>query len=204
MALKFHHNGIELEIPRGVYYPEEDSLLLAEAIERLDIRKKKCLDMGCGSGFLSIIMAKKGGAVTASDINRTASETAKANAEKNRCSIDAIVSSLFDSIAGKYDVIVFNPPYLPVDDKYTDRSYDGGRTGRKVIGRFLECAKIHLNGGGKILLLISSLTGENEVLKLAEKNGFKAMAEARKKIEWEELIVLSLALSPGKNRKELH
>ena len=102
----------------------------------------------------------------------------------------AVKSDLFKRVKGKYDIIVFNPPYLPVDDEYKDITFDGGKDGRAVIKRFLRNAGKHLKKKGKILLLISSLTGEKEVLALFENNKFKTRVLARQKVPLEELMVI--------------
>ena len=190
--MKFFRETLELDVPEGVYYPEDDSLLMADVLKNMELKGEKCLEMGCGSGLLSITMAKKGAIVTACDANEEAIETTKKNAEKNKAKITSIQSNLFDKISGKFDIIVFNPPYLPVDDKYSDKSFDGGKTGRAVIERFLENAGNHLEKNGRILLLFSSLTGEREVLDFAEKCGFKPSVLKRQKIYWEELTVVDL------------
>ena len=190
--MMFYYGDIGLEVPEGVYCPREDSLLLAKSLEKLERKGKKCLEIGCGSGFLSILMAKEGAVVTSADINKDAVASATRNSSKNDVNVEALDSDLFGKIDGKFDLIVFNPPYLPVDDKYAHESYDGGKTGRAVIGRFLEGAKDHLTVNGKVLLLISSLTGEKEVIDFAKSCGFTTEVLAREKIDWEELIVLGL------------
>ncbi|MBI2232531.1 MAG: methyltransferase [Candidatus Aenigmarchaeota archaeon] len=190
--MMFYYGDMGLEVPENIYYPREDSLLLAKSLERLERKGKKCLEIGCGSGFLSILMAKEGAKVSATDISEHAVAVAMENARHNKADIEFFFSDLFEKITGTFDLIVFNPPYLPVDDEYTHESYDGGKTGRAVIGRFLEGAKGRLTENGKILLLISSLTGEKEVIEFAESCGFTPEVLAREKIDWEELIVLGL------------
>ncbi len=213
--MKFYYNNIELEVPDSVYCPREDSLLLAKAVENIRLKSKKILDMGCGSGFLSILMAKDNN-VTAADINEEAVKAAKENAARNNVKLRALQSDLFSDIHEIFDIIVFNPPYLPEPFSFAickERSslrsqrskaslqkknprekesiqWDGGRSGRDAIEKFIRQAKSHLNKNGKILLLISSLTGEKEVIGLFEKNGFKAGIIAREKIPWEELMVI--------------
>ena len=185
--MKFYHGDIILDVPETVYYPREDSLLLAKALENESL-KKKVLEIGCGSGFLSIVMAKKGAEVTAVDGSKDAVEATRLNAKKNDVSLTCFGSDLFSSVTSKFDLIVFNPPYLP--DESNDATYSGGKTGRKVIEKFIENTKDFLERDGKILLLISSLTGENEVLSLFHNCGFKTTIVAREKIPWEELIVI--------------
>lgn len=176
-----------------VYSPAEDSFLLARAIERENLQGRAVLEIGCGSGFLTEIAARAGANVTAVDINPMAVEATKKVLSEKKLAASVFLSDLFDSVDGKFDLIVFNPPYLPESEDEpvgSDERYSGGRTGRDVIARFIEKIKSHLKSDGKVLLLVSSLTGEQEVLSLFEKNGFSARAVERKKIEWEELIVL--------------
>ncbi len=187
-TMKFYYKDLILEIPSSVYYPREDSLLMAKTLENADFRNKKCLDMGCGSGLLAIIMAKNND-VTAVDINKEAVRATIANANKCEVKLKAFFSDLFSFIKDSYDLIVFNSPYLPVpDDK--DITYSGGRTGREVIGRFISQVKACLNKDGRVLLLISSLTGEKTVLDAFSNNNFSARTIAREKVPWEELIVI--------------
>lgn len=188
MRFFYGADGVELFIPDGVYYPREDSLLLAAALGKETLAGKKALDMGCGSGFLAVVMAKNGAQVTAADISKDAVKAAKGSAESNGVSIDVLQSDLFSSVAGVFDLIAFNPPYLPVAED--DKTYSGGQTGRDVIERFVRQAPQHLNAGGKVLLLISSLTGERAVMELFQENGFAARVAAREKVPWEGLMVI--------------
>jgi len=195
---KFYYNDIIIEVPEEVYYPREDTLLLAKILEKEEIKGKKCLEMCCGSGFLSVLMAKRGGKVVAADINEKAVEATRNNAEKNSVKVDAVVSDMFENIKEKFDLIVFNPPYLPdVDfnlkrELNIERQWSGGKTGREVIKKFVKDAKKFLNKNGKIIMIISSLTGENETKELLKKNKFNVKEIAREKIPWEELIVFSI------------
>jgi release factor glutamine methyltransferase len=187
--MKFFYKDLVLEVPETVYYPREDSLLLAKIIEDEGMEERKILDMGTGSGFLSILMAKSNADVTAADINKEALQVAERNAKINNAEIKTIHSDLFEKIEEKFDLIVFNPPYLP-EKMYKDIQYHGGKGGRKVIQKFINKAADHLRESGKILLLISSITGEKEVKELFETHGYKTKILARQKVPWEELIVV--------------
>lgn len=186
--MRFYHKELTLDVQESVYYPREDSLLLAKVLESENLAGKKVLDIGSGSGLLAIIMAKKWSKVIAIDISDDAVKATEKNAKKNGVSLTCFQSTLFSAITSKFDLIVFNPPYLP--DESNDATYSGGKTGRGVIEKFIEQAKRHLNKDGKILLLISSLTGEKEVLDLFHNHGFKTKIIAREKIPWEEIMVI--------------
>jgi len=179
-----------LDVPKGVYYPREDSELLINAIEKMDIKNRNTLEIGCGSGILSIIMTKMGATVTAIDINPNAIKTTKINAEKNNVKINTFISDMFQNVKGKFDLIVFNPPYLPTEENEKDIIYSGGVSGRETIKKFIEHVKEYLKNNGKVLVIISSLTGEREVLNLFNSVGMKSRIVTREKIPWEELIVI--------------
>lgn len=200
--MKFYYGQIQLEVPGSVYEPREDSLILAKLLEGMQLAGKSVLEVGGGCGLLAIIAAKKGADVTAVDINPDAVEATKANAESNAAELTALESDLFSSVEGEFDLIVFNPPYLPVEEGETDFTYAGGKTGREVIGKFIEQAKSYLKPGGTIMMVISSMTGEKEVAELFEKQSMIVSVVAREKIPWEEIIAIQARPKPGPTLRE--
>lgn len=194
--MRFCFGHLELDIPEGVYHPAEDSELLAEALLMERLEGSKVLDIGCGSGFLAILAAKRGARVTAVDIDRAAVVATLDNAIKCGVSLKAEISDLFEAVGQeKFDVIVFNPPYLPEDmPRYADRRWSGGATGRETIGRFIDGAGRHLNESGTVLLLASSLSEIGKVMERFCRNSFRAEIVSRKKIPWEELAVIKATI----------
>ena len=192
MKQKFFYKDIALEVPVSVYYPREDSLLLAEILEKEELNGKKiksALDMGCGSGLLALLLAKSGSRVTAADINEDAVKISEENAARNSVQITAVKSDLFSNIKDDFDLIVFNPPYLPFDEP-KDLQWSGGID---MIKKFLEEAKSHLKKDGKIIFVASTLTAqEKEITGFIEKNNYRYKILARKKIPWEELVVFEV------------
>lgn len=178
-----------------VYSPSEDSFLLVECIKKEKLFGKTCLDMGCGSGVESEAMLLSGAkSVLAVDINPCA---VKATKEKIKTlfpgqtlnSFKTKKSNLFSNIKEKFDFIVFNPPYIPSDEiKWID--LDGGLKGREVIDVFVSKVGVHLRKNGIFLLLISSLNNKKEVCSLLKKNDFLVRVVGRKKLFFEELLVL--------------
>ncbi len=178
-----------------VYSPSDDSFLLVDCIKKEKLTNKTCLDMGCGSGVESEAMLLSGAKnVLAVDINPDAVKETKKRIKTSfpgriLGSFKTKKSNLFSNVKEKFDFIAFNPPYVPSDSiKWVD--LDGGKNGREVINVFVPQAKKHLNKKGVLLLLITSLNKPSSVKKLLKENGFSIKVVGRKKLFFEELLVL--------------
>jgi len=175
-----------------VYQPSEDSCFFVKFLEKelpnliKKNKKIKFLEVGCGSGILSITALKflSPRNILALDINSSAIKSLQK--EKFKC----IQSNLFTKLnkeKDKFDIIIFNAPYLPSDKREPKSSRlatTGGKRGDEISLKFLRQAKHHLNKNGKILLLISSLTPMDKIKK------FNPKIVAREKIFMEELLML--------------
>jgi release factor glutamine methyltransferase len=149
---------------RGVYCPEDDSYFLSEIIEDkipLMLKKNgylKILEIGSGSGIqlqTALNLGVKKQNIFSCDINP------KAVHYCSQQGFNCIESDLFGNIKGKFDLIIFNPPYLPKDSQEPKNSQiatTGGNNGGEIINKFLKQAVRHLSKEGKIILLTSSLT----------------------------------------------
>ena len=170
--------SIEIEAGPEVYDPSDDSYLLLKVV---DVNpEERFLEMGPGTGLLSIHAAKLGANVTAADVNPHAVECTKRNAAKNSVRIDTVKSDLFEKVQGNYDVIVFNPPYLPgaiTSTSWIERAWSGGDEGSETAVQFLNDAWKHLSPGGRIFMILSSVGGLMSVLKSARERYDSEMLE---------------------------
>ena len=182
--------SIKIEVADGVYNPAEDSYLLIKAIEING--KEKALDMGCGCGIIALHLAKNGCSVTACDINEKAVKNSIMNAEKNGLKVKCIRSNLFEKIDDKFDLIVFNPPYLPTQNE--DVAWDGGKEGIEIIENFLKNAKNYLEEKGRIYLLISTL-GNFKKIRRNFKRIYKFKKIAEESYFFEKLLVYKITKS---------
>jgi release factor glutamine methyltransferase len=186
-------NEIKIFADKEVYFPREDSLLLAECIK---IKKNSTvLDLGCGTGLIGLIAAKQKGKVLCADINPKAIALTKRNAKENKIKIKTTKSNLFSEIKEKFDFIYFNPPYTIKENKRKDwieKAINGGKKGREIIDEFIPQIKKHLTKKGKCFFLQSSLNGIKETKEKLEREGLKHSIEKRKKLFFEELIVFKV------------
>ncbi|MEA3414006.1 MAG: HemK2/MTQ2 family protein methyltransferase [Nanoarchaeota archaeon] len=140
-----------------IYQPEKDSFLMQKAIqENIKNKEISVLEIGIGSGIqlqtLKDLEIKK---IRGIDINPEAVEHCK------KLGFKVWKSNLFLNVKNKYNLIIFNPPYLPKDkkeDKESQLATTGGEKGSEIINKFLEQAKNYLTKEGRIFLLVSSLT----------------------------------------------
>jgi release factor glutamine methyltransferase len=92
--------------------------ILLDFIKPIDLTNKTFLELGCGSGIISLFAAKKGAKVTSTDINIIALDFLKESADKNQLEITIIESNLFENLTeNSFDYIVINPPYYPKNPK---------------------------------------------------------------------------------------
>ena len=181
------------------YEPREDSFLILKHIK--DFAKNKIvLDMGTGTGILAIEASKYAKKVYAVDISKKAISVAKRNA-KNKENIVFLRSDLFSAFKKQrivFDLILFNPPYLPEhpnEPKEVSQQIAGGKHGYELIERFLSEASNYLNQEGTILLVFSTLTKKHKVDSLIEKYCFKAEELDRKKLFFETLFLYKIVKS---------
>ncbi|MBI2145408.1 methyltransferase [Candidatus Woesearchaeota archaeon] len=154
----------------SVYQPAEDSTMLAAAVE--EHAYGKVLDVGTGSGIQAMTAAKskKVTSVVAVDINDDALKFAEAAAKKESVKITFKRSNLFSGIKGKFDTIIFNPPYLPQDRGITDEAIYGGKHGYELLQQFIDSCRDYISDSGIALIVFSSRTNKQKVDEAIEKN----------------------------------
>ena len=176
--------------PGQVYSPEADTIMLLSAA-RAEVRPgDRVLEVGTGSGLIAAEMAKIT-RIVATDINPHAVTCA------HDAGIDVVRTDLFMGIRGPFNLVLFNPPYLPTPpeeriDDWLEYALDGGRSGRAVIERFARNVGEVLAPDGRILLLVSSLTGLSEVLALCSSLCYSASVMMQETVEDEVLYVLRI------------
>ncbi len=181
--------AIDIAADPEVYPPSDDSILL---IESLDVYPgERVLEVGCGSGVVSIHCAMNGCDVMAVDINPRAVELAHINAEANGLSFPVLESDVYENVEGVFDTIVFNLPYLPVDEEgLLAKAWSGGPDGLRPLPRLLEGAPEYLVPSGRVVVVVSSLTEPRALEEVLY--GLKVVTLGEVRLFFEKLSVLCI------------
>lgn len=173
-------SGFTFTVRPTVYNPKVfiSSEIFAAYIKTLNLSGKNILDMGSGSGIVSIFAASKGANCVACDINPVAVRCITENALQNKLSsqIKVYESDLFESIKSAngagFDIIFFNPPYYKGNPRNNfERAFKGGPN-LEVIDKFLLEAKNHLAPKGKLCLLVSTDMDMDDLYSRLQNTGY--------------------------------
>ncbi|HUX98319.1 MAG TPA: HemK2/MTQ2 family protein methyltransferase [Candidatus Deferrimicrobium sp.] len=199
MGIVLEYRGLELNVAEGVYLPSDDSYLL---IDNLNLEPDDfVLEIGTGSGLISLIAAQTVRKVIATDVSPIAVICAKENVKRNKLEgkIEVRRGGLFDPInEGEiFDIILFNPPYLPENNKnakkvsdWLEKAWDGGNNGREIIDPFIENCKYFLKPLGRVLMVQSSLSNSSKSCDLFKNQGFQVEIRNSKSFFFEKIILL--------------
>ncbi|MCX8169244.1 MAG: methyltransferase [Candidatus Methanomethylicia archaeon] len=194
--------GIDVIVFPKVYFPSDDTYMLVDVINSLDRNYGCGLDLGCGCGILTLLLSKICKQVIAIDINSIAVKNTWYNAKLNFLSkkIHVIVGDLINPIkrAPIFDIIVFNPPYLPASeyDKYLFEeeklSLCGGPNGRIIIDRFLNEFSSIIKNFSEVFILQSSLSNHMKTIEKLINLGFNVSIVFEKKFFYEKLYLFKV------------
>ena len=196
--MNIDYKGTKIETCQDVYEPAEDTFLLLDALLSIGLKKTdNVIEIGTGTGIVAVHVAKSVARVTATDVNLRATMCAKRNARMNHVrNAVFVVGDLFSMLDGKYDLIIFNLPYLPQDEAESfggtiEKAWDGGESGRDVTDKFILQATLHLKEDGRIVMIDSSQSNHGKTISWFYENGYSAEIIGRLKLFFEELFVIS-------------
>jgi release factor glutamine methyltransferase len=175
--------------PDQVYPVREDSCILLGAALAEARPTDRVIELGTGSGYIARHLVGKVALIVATDVNPHACRMASSTG------LGVVRADLTAGIRGEFDLVLFNPPYLPTKpgermDDWLEKALDGGESGRRVIEGLVPDLPRILSPGGRVLMVLSKVTGVGEVLALLRDAGFSAGVVREERAEGEELVVL--------------
>ncbi len=165
------------------------TIALKNALDKYVNHGQKVLEVGTGPfAILSIyIVKKKRVEVTAVDIYPDFIENAKKTARYNGIFVNFLESDLFSNVKGLFDIVFFNPPYLPREyaiqicrnkpSNHFRLVCNGGPNGCETIRRFLKQVSIVMHRNSKVLLGVNEwFVSAKKIEKLIHENGLKLVS----------------------------
>ena len=184
----YSYKGIGLLIHPDVFHPGFffSTKLLYRYIEKQDLRQKRFLDLGAGSGLIAMLAARQGAKVLATDISPIAVEYLEKNSENNRIPIQIIHSDLFQKIPKQpFDIIAINPPYYKKQPQSnSDYAWFCGENGEYFINLFKDLQD-YIHPKSLIWMILSDGCDLQMINELAQQSGFlmKVVFETENLIE---------------------
>ena len=164
------------------YPPSEDTFFIANNIE--SEKGNYALDIGSGSGYLTKLLTENFSLVVGTDINCKVLQHQTSYKTKN-----LICCNGSDALKIKFDFIVCNLPYLATD-KILDIATDGGTEGFEIPKKIFDSVISNMTKNGKFVFVTSSLSNYQKLIEYAQKLGLKTRIMAKKKLFFEELILV--------------
>lgn len=202
--------------PPGVYRPQEDTSLIAEALVDAGVPAGgRVLDVGTGTGAVAIAAGLAGaGEVTAVDLSRRAVLATWFNARVHGLAVRVRRVDFGDLVGyDQFDVVTANPPYVPsttVPQRGRTRAWDAGWRGRCVLDRLCTAMPLLLATKGIGLIVHSSLCDSDLTLRQLRGGGLKASVVARRTVPFgpvmrarAEWLARLGHIAPGQEHEEL-
>jgi release factor glutamine methyltransferase len=167
--------GLRLHVPATVFPPARMSELLGRAVLDETCVDDRVLDMGTGCGVNAILAARIAYDVVAVDVNPDAVESARLNCERHGVSdrVDCRVGDLFDPVDGRFDLVIFDPPFrwfAPQDQlevAFADEDY-------RTLTSFFEQVGDRLRHHGRVLVFFGTTGDLAYLMELIAAGGMQA------------------------------
>lgn len=169
--------------------------ILLDFIDTLDLKEKNVLELGCGSGIISLFANKKGANVIASDINETALEYLQKASIENNLPITCIHSNLFENLTKfSFDYIIINPPYYPKNPKSVKEQAWFCGTDFNYFKNLFEQLSNRSNDRN-IFMILSIDCDLKKIKNLANSNNLKLISIFEKKVMGERNFIFKIELN---------
>jgi release factor glutamine methyltransferase len=181
----YRYNRINIKVFSGVFHPGlfYSTKFLLQFLEGQSLRGKSFLELGCGTGLVSIASAKKGAKVTACDLSRKAIDNCKINAAANQVSINILHSDLFGSIPKQtFDWIIINPPYYaqPVKKEEDLAWYCGEQF--EYFEKLFSTINEYISNQSQIIMVLTLGCNLDQIFKIANRHHFHFQLIQEKKV----------------------
>lgn len=185
----YTRGDITVRVHPGVFHPGlfSSTNFLAEYFDGVPLEHKTFLELGCGTGFLSIAAARRGAEVTASDLSAAAVENTRLNATRNGVSIRVIQTDLLTDIPhGTFDIVAINPPYYArTPGNESELAWHCGEDFEYFRKLFTQLDG-YMNEDSLTVMVLTMGCDIAAISSIAEENGFRFVLLKEKRVPFDE------------------
>ena len=197
---KFSYNNISVKVLPGVFHPGLffSSKVILNFVDTLNLKSKTFLELGAGTGIISILAAKKGATVFASDISNKAVENVKLNAVGNNVQITIFSSDLFKSIpAMQFDYIIINPPYYSRDPRKDEEYAWFCGSNFEYFNSLFNSLSNYIGKDSRVFMILSEVCDIQKIKSIGMENEFVWKLKIKDKFWGEENYIFEIARNEG-------
>jgi release factor glutamine methyltransferase len=194
---EFSYKNIKVRVRPGVFHPGLfiSTRILLDFVSDLELEKKSFLELGAGSGIISILASKKGAIVYASDISSTAVENIRLNAEINNATISVYKSDLFENLpAMEFEYIIINPPYYKKDPiNEAEYAWYCGNN-HEYFTRLFDSLADHTHKSSKVFMILSEVCDIDAITQIGKDRKFEWELIQKKSVLGEKNYIYNLSI----------
>lgn len=194
---KIRFDGFSIKVLKGVFHPMLffSTKYFYSFISNLSLENLKVLEIGSGSGLLSMLCVRKKAQVTAIDIDEKAVENTRLNMEINFLNPQATVlqSDVFSKLQVQaFDVIIINPPYyfkkVDVSGHY---AWYCGENGEYFERLFSEMTN-YIHKSSSVYMILEEKSEIERIKSIGLKHGFSFSLADKRQVKWEWNYIFSI------------
>ncbi|MCO6175106.1 class I SAM-dependent methyltransferase [Flavobacterium sp. NRK F10] len=190
---KYCYESVCVQVHPDVFPPHLtfSTKILLDFIKDLKLNNKTFLELGCGSGIISLLASQKGAIVTASDVNKIALNYLEESAIRNNLKVRTVYSDLFDEIdKTKFDFIIVNPPYYPKKAKNVkEKAWFCGEHFEYFKKLFSQLTEIEFDN---FYMILSQDCEIEKIVSIAQKNNLKTQEASKIKNSFENNFIYKI------------
>jgi len=195
---EYSYNTISVKVLPGVFHPGLfiSTKVLLNFVKTLKFEGKSFLELGAGTGIISILAAEKGADVYASDISSKAVENIKLNAAKNNVQINIITSDLFKNIPGmQFDYIIINPPYYNREPREEEEYAWFCGSNFEYFNSLFSSLSNYVSKDSKVFMILSEVCDIQKIKSIGIENEFVWKLKMKKQFWGEKNYIFEINIS---------
>jgi len=173
--VSFSYKNCSVNVLPGVYSPKihYSTSLFMDYLEAIDLTHQTVLELGCGSGIISVFAASKGAIVTSSDINNTALNELTVHVRDENLNIIVVYSDLFENLHFHFDYILINPPIRAENPDYVDDKANKAGQDSQYYDQLFSQLKVRTLRETQILMILPDEAELFAIMRRAKLNHLK-------------------------------